>query len=333
MRILVTGGAGFMGSNYIKYVLREHPNYSVVNLDKLTYAGNLKNLETVRNNKRYKFVKGDIANEKIVNNIIKNKIEVIVNFAAETHVDRSILGPRDFINTDVVGTHNLLEAARQHKIKRYIQISTDEVYGSIKSGKFREDSPFMPNSPYSASKASADLMVRAYVKTYNLPAIVTHSCNNFGPYQYPEKLIPLFATNLIQGKKIPVYGKGQNVREWIYVEDHSRAIYKILTKGQVGEIYNIGTGWEKSNMEITSLILRLLQKDEKMIKYVKDRPGHDWRYSVNSNKLRKIGWQPAFTFADAMKLTISWYKHNIKWWKPLKSGQYLNYYKKQYGKR
>jgi dTDP-glucose 4,6-dehydratase len=235
--------------------------------------------------------------------------------------------------TDVVGTHTLLEAARKYKIKRYIQISTDEVYGSIKSGKFSEESPFLPNSPYAASKASGDLMVRAYVKTYGLPAIITHSCNNFGPHQYPEKLIPLFVTNLVENIKIPVYGKGLNVREWIYVEDHSRAIDKILHKGKDGEIYNIGTGWEKTNMEITRMLLKLLKKGGKMIKYVKDRPGHDWRYSVDSRKLRRLGWKPDFTFAEAMQLTVSWYKHNHKWWRPLKSGEYLKYYKKQYGKR
>jgi len=333
MKILVTGGAGFMGSNFIKYILRTYPKYRIVNLDKLTYAGNLENLRIIEKNSRYRFVKGDIADEALVNKIVKNKIDTIVNFAAETHVDRSILGPKDFIMTDIVGTHNLLEAARQNKIKKYIQISTDEVFGSIKSGKFKEDDPFRPNSPYSASKAGADLMVRAYVQTYQLPAIVTHSCNNFGPNQYPEKLIPLFCTNLIEGKKVPVYGKGGNVREWIYVEDHSRAIAKILQKGKAGEVYNIGTGWEKTNMQITKLILKLLEQKESMIKYVKDRPGHDWRYSVNSSKLRKLGWKPAFTFSEAMALTVSWYKHNQKWWQRIKSGEYLKYYKQQYGSR
>ncbi|MFH1597624.1 MAG: dTDP-glucose 4,6-dehydratase [Patescibacteria group bacterium] len=333
MKVLVTGGAGFMGSNFIRYMLKKHESAKIVNLDKLTYAGNLKNLEMIANNPRYQFVKGDIADEKIVDRIVNNKIDTIINFAAETHVDRSILGPKDFIITDVLGTYTLLEAAKKYKVKKYIQISTDEVYGSTKSGKFSETTNFDPSSPYSASKAGGDHLVMAYYKTFGVPIIRTHSCNFFGPNQYPEKLIPLFVTNLLENKKVPVYGKGLNSREWIYTEDYCQALDLIMNKGKIGEVYNIGTGWEKTNMEITRLILRLLGKDKSMIKYVKDRPGHDWRYAIDNRKLKRLGWKPSFTFNEAMKLTVSWYQHNHKWWQPLKSGQYKKYYKKQYDKR
>ena len=333
MKILVTGGAGFMGSNFIRYMLKKHESAKIVNLDKLTYAGNLKNLEMIANNPRYQFVKGDIADEKIVDRIVKNKIDTIINFAAETHVDRSILGTKDFIITDVLGTYTLLEAAKKYKVKKYIQISTDEVYGSTKSGKFSETTNFDPSSPYSASKAGGDHLVMAYYKTFGVPIIRTHSCNFFGPNQYPEKLIPLFVTNLLENKKVPVYGKGLNSREWIYTEDYCQALDLIMNRGKIGEVYNIGTGWEKTNMEITRLILRLLGKDKSMIEYVKDRPGHDWRYAIDNRKMKRLGWKPSFTFNEAMKLTVSWYQHNHKWWQPLKSGQYKKYYKKQYDKR
>ncbi|HLC99956.1 dTDP-glucose 4,6-dehydratase [Candidatus Kaiserbacteria bacterium RIFCSPHIGHO2_01_FULL_48_10] len=331
MKILITGGAGFMGSNAVRYFLKTYPDIQIVNLDKLTYAGNLENLKDIENDSRYRFVKGDIADEKIVDEAVQG-VDAIINYAAETHVDRSILEPRAFIVTDVLGTHTLLEAAKKHGIKKYIQISTDEVFGSIAKGKFKETSPFEPNSPYAASKAGGDHLCRAYFQTYGVPTIVTHSCNFFGPYQYPEKLIPLFITNLIEGKKVPVYGDGQQVREWIFTEDHCRAVDVILHKGIAGEVYNIGTGAEITNLEITKLLLQGLGRDESSIDYVKDRPGHDRRYAINSGKLRKLGWKPITSFEQGLAKTIAWYRENESWWKKIKSGEYMEYYKKQYQK-
>ena len=331
MKILVTGGAGFAASNFIRQTLKKYPDYKVINLDKLTYAGNLNNLKDIEGNANYKFIKGDIADKRMVDKVMRNEnIDVIINYAAETHVDRSILDPDAFIRTDVIGTYNLLEAVKEFKIGKYIQISTDEVFGSIKRGKFKEDSSFKPNSPYSASKASGDLLCRSYIKTYDLPIIITHSCNFYGPYQYPEKLIPLFITNLIENKKVPLYGDGKNVREWIYVLDHCRAIDFLLHKGKLGEVYNIGSGVEKKNIEITKLILKELGLGDERIKKVKDRAGHDWRYAVDSTKLRKLGWSAGYDFDDAIRETIRWYQNNDWWWKPIKSGEYLEYYKKQY---
>ncbi len=331
MKFLITGGAGFMGSNFIRYLLDNYPDFEIVNFDKLTYAGNLENLKDVEANTRYELVKGDIADEKAVDQVMQKGIDQIINFAAETHVDRSIHGAKSFILTDVVGTYTLLEAAKKYDVKKYIQISTDEVFGSTDEDEFFETTAFEPNSPYSASKAGGDHLVRAYWKTYDLPTIVTHSCNFYGPYQYPEKLIPLFVTNLIEGKKIPVYGDGQNIREWIYVPDYCRAIDTIIQKGEIGEVYNIGTGYRKTNMEITKTILELMNKGEDMIEYVKDRPGHDRRYAVNSDKLRQLGWQPDIPFEQGIKETIEWYQEHEGWWKRIKSGEYLEYYKKQYG--
>ncbi|MDP3964078.1 MAG: dTDP-glucose 4,6-dehydratase [bacterium] len=331
MKFLITGGAGFMGSNFIRYLLDNYPEAEIVNFDKLTYAGNLENLKDVKDNSRYEFVRGDIADAKAVAEVMERGIEVVINFAAETHVDRSILGPRDFIMTDVLGTYTLLEAARNKEIKRYVQISTDEVFGSVEEGEFSEQSPFEPNSPYSASKAGGDHMVRAYWKTYGLPTIVTHSCNFYGPYQYPEKLIPLFITNLLEGKKVPVYGNGQNVREWIFVSDYCRALDTILDRGEDGEVYNIGTAYRKTNLELTQLVLELMGLNEDSIEYVPDRPGHDQRYAVNSEKLRQLGWAPELDFEQGLKETVDWYKENESWWKRLKSGEYLKYYRKQYG--
>ncbi|MFH1866838.1 MAG: dTDP-glucose 4,6-dehydratase [Patescibacteria group bacterium] len=329
MKILVTGGAGFMGSAFIRYLLQEHPEDLVVNLDKLTYAGNLDNLKEVADNSSYKFIKGDIADEKIINQVMAGQVDVIVNFAAETHVDRSILGPRDFIMTDVVGTFTLLEAARKHKIARYIQISTDEVYGSTEK-RFIEESKFNPSSPYSASKAGADLLCHAYAKTYQLPVVVTHSCNNYGPYHYPEKLIPLAITNILEGKKVPVYGDGKQVREWIFVDDHSRAIDMLVHKKNADTVYNIGTGWEYTNLEVVSQIVKILGKDESVIEFVKDRPAHDRRYALDSGRLREFGFKPKVHFIDGLAKTIEWYKANKIWWQKIKSGEYLEYYKKQY---
>jgi len=321
-----------MGSNFIRYILKKHPDWQVVNLDKLTYAGNLENLKEVSRNKNYQFVKGDIAEAEDVAKVIGEGVDKIINYAAETHVDRSIMAPDAFIKTDIFGTYTLLEAAKKYNVAQYIQISTDEVFGSIKKGFFDESSPFRPNSPYSASKAGADLLCRAYFKTYNLPIIVTHACNVFGLNQYPEKLIPLFITNLLEGKKVPVYGEGQQTREWIFTEDHCRAIAMIMEKGQSGEVYNIGTGFEKTNLETTKFILREMGSGEEMIEYVKDRPAHDERYAINSQKLRGLGWQPSVSWEEGLRRTISWYKENRNWWQPLKSGAYLEYYKKQYGK-
>ena len=318
--VLITGGAGFMGSNFVRYVLKTYPDYKVVNLDALTYAGNLENLRDVEDDERYTFVHGDITDAEVVGKIFKEySPSVVINFAAETHVDRSIVGPKAFILTDVIGTYTLLEACKTHGIDLFIQISTDEVYGSIKEGKFTEKSPFMPNSPYSASKAGGDHLVRAYHVTYGLPVIRTHSCNFFGPYQFPEKFIPRFTTNLIEGEKVPIFGDGLNVREWIYTADYCRALDTIWHKGAVGEVYNIGSGWERTNIEVTKKILELLGKDESMIEYVEDRLGHDWRYAVDISKLTSLGWSPEKSFEERLRETIEWYKTNENWWKPLKS--------------
>lgn len=330
MKLLVTGGAGFIGSNFIRHILIKYPEYKIINLDKLTYAGNLENLRDIEHNLNYAFVQGDICDEKIVDKLISRQPDAILNFAAESHVDRSIVGAQDFIKTDILGTQALLEAVKKHSIKKYIQISTDEVYGSIREGSFKENSLLKPNNPYSASKAGGDMMVRAYFKTFDLPVVITRSSNNFGPFQYPEKLIPLFATNLLENKKVPIYGDGEQIRDWLYVVDNCEAIDYVLHHGQVGEIYNIGGSNERTNMEITRIILQQLGLDENYIEYVKDRLGHDRRYSVNSAKLQKLGWRPRFEFEEAMEKTIQWYKDNFSWWQPLKSGQYLEYYKKQY---
>jgi len=331
MNLLVTGGCGFAGSNFIRYIFKKYPDYKIINLDKLTYAGNPNNLKDIDGNANFKFIKGDIADERTVRKVLRlNKIDVIINYAAETHVDRSILDPSAFVRTDVLGTYNLLEGIKEFKIKKYIQISTDEVYGSIAEGKFTEESPLKPNSPYSASKAGGDLLCRSYIKTYQLPIIVTHGSNFYGPNQYPEKLIPLFITNLLEDKKVPLYGEGENVREWLFVLDHANAIDFLLHKGELGEVYNIGSGIEKKNIQITKLILDELGLGTNMIEKIKDRPGHDLRYALDSSKINKLGWQPEFKFEDAIRETIRWYKKNDWWWKPLKSGEYLEYYKKQY---
>ena len=316
MKLLVTGGAGFIGSNFINYILKKYPNYEVVNFDKLTYAGNLESLKDLEGNPRYTFVKGDIADEQAVDELFsKYKFDAVLNYAAETHVDRSITGPKEFIITDVLGTFTLLEAVKKYGIKKYIQISTDEVFGSTEDSAFTEETPFMPNSPYSASKAGADHLCRAYYVTYRVPVIVTHSCNVYGPYQYPEKVIPLFVTNLMRGKKVPLYGDGKNIREWIYTEDHCSAIDVILHKGLDGEVYNIGSGHEMANVDLTNMILKAFGKGEEMIEHVKDRLGHDRRYSIDSTKLRKtLGWSSKYAFKEALAETIDWYKENEEWW-------------------
>ncbi len=319
MRILVTGGLGFIGSNFIRQMLEEHPDDTVVNLDKITYAGNPENLKNIAGNPRYTFIRGDICDPEIVGSVFReHPVDAVVHFAAESHVDRSIEDASVFVRTNVLGAHVLLEGALSHGVKRFIHVSTDEVYGSIRSGSFRETDNLNPSSPYSASKAASDLLARSYYITHDLGVIVTRCTNNFGPYQYPEKLIPLFVTNLLEGKKVPVYGTGQNVRDWIYVADHCRAVDFILRHGEPGEIYNIGGGNEKSNLEITEGILKTLGKDESMIEYVPDRPGHDWRYSLDSSKLRAMGWKPGFAFETALRATIQWYTENEWWWRRLK---------------
>jgi len=315
-KLLVTGGAGFIGSNFIRHILNKYRDYKIVNLDKLTYCGNLENLKDVSRNKNYKFVKGDIADSKVVNKLVKD-CDVIINFAAESHVDRSIIDPDSFVRTNVFGTHTLLEAARKYGAESVIQISTDEVYGSILKGAFKEEDPLKPNSPYSATKASADLLARSYFVTYKLPVIITRSSNNFGPYQYPEKVIPLFITNLLNNKKVPLYADGMNVRDWLFVIDNCEAIDLVMHKGKPGEVYNIG-GWsEITNLELTHTLLDILGKDNSFIEFVKDRPGHDKRYALDITKIKTLGWQPRHDFKSALKLTVEWYKKNEAWWKRL----------------
>ena len=337
MKILVTGGAGFIGSNFIHYILNKYPDYKIVNLDLLTYAGNLENLKDVENNPNYKFVKGDITDSKLVNDLVR-EADIIVNFAAESHVDRSILDSKDFIRTNVLGTHILLEAAksasRRNGNVRFHHVSTDEIYGSLgpNDAPFNENTPYDPRSPYSASKAASDHLVRAYFHTHKLPIIISNCSNNYGPYQFPEKLIPLFITNLIEGKKVPLYGDGMNIRDWLYVEDHCEAIDLIIHKGKIGETYCVGGNSEKTNKEITYKILELAGKSEDMIEFVKDRLGHDRRYAIDFSKItRELGWEPKVTFEEGLRKTIEWYKNNETWWRNIKSGEYQEYYKKQYG--
>lgn len=316
--ILVTGGAGFIGSNFILYMFEKYPGVKIINMDLLTYAGNLENLRAVENNPNYRFVRGDIADSQIVDQVVAG-VDFIVNFAAESHVDRSIEDPSVFIRTNVMGTQILLDAARKHQVKRYLQISTDEVYGSLgPTGYFTETTPIAPNSPYSASKAGADLLVRAYHETFGLPVLITRCSNNYGPYQFPEKLIPFFIKRLLSGQKVPVYGDGLNVRDWLYVRDHCTAIDTVLREGRIGEVYNIGGNNEKTNLEITKLVLAALGKPETMIEYVKDRLGHDRRYAIDSSKMKEeLGWSPQVTFEEGIKMTIDWYLSNREWWEKL----------------
>jgi dTDP-glucose 4,6-dehydratase len=315
-KLLITGGSGFIGSNFIRHMLKKYADYEITNLDKLTYCGNPDNLKDIEKDKRYRFVKADIADAAAVEKCAKG-CDWIVNFAAETHVDRSIKDSEAFIRTNVTGTHVLLEAAKKLKIAKYLQISTDEVYGSVESGSSKETDALEPNSPYSASKAAGDLLTRSYFVTYGLPAIITRSSNNFGPYQYPEKIIPLFITNLLQDKKVPLYADGSNVRDWLYVEDNCEAIDLVLHKGKPGEIYNIGAGSGTKNIELTKMILSILGKGDDMIEYVKDRPGHDKRYALDISKLKALGWQPKQDFHKALELTVNWYKDNSEWWRRL----------------
>lgn len=336
MKLLVTGGAGFIGSNFIIYWMKNHPDDSIVNFDKLTYAGNLENLKDVEKNPNYNFVRGDICDSDSVNKAM-SEVDVVVHFAAETHVDRSISGPAVFAMTNVIGTQVLLDAALKNNVKKFHHVSTDEVFGSLEledKSKFNENTPYNPRSPYSASKAGSDHLVRAYNITYGLPITITNCSNNYGPFMFPEKLIPLAITNVLEGKKIPVYGDGLYIRDWLYVEDHARAIDLVLSKGKIGETYLVG-GMEKliPNIEIAKKIVKLLGKDESYIEFVKDRPGHDRKYDVDWSKIKnELGWEPLHSFDEYLTKTVDWYKENADWWKRAKSGESKKYYEEQYGK-
>ena len=335
MKLLVTGGAGFIGANFVLYWLNKYPKDEIVNLDALTYAGNLENLKSVEDNKKHKFVKGDILDSELVDKLVKD-VDLIVHFAAESHVDRSILEPAAFLKTNILGTQVLLDAAVKYK-KRFHHISTDEVFGSLDLDEvtmFNEKTCYDPHSPYSASKASSDHLVRAYADTYGLEITISNCSNNYGPYQFPEKLFPLFITNLIENKKVPVYGDGKNIRDWLYVEDHCEAIDVIIKKGKIGETYCVGGEEEKTNMTITNTILKKMGEGEDKIEYVKDRPGHDLRYAIDITKIKEeLGWTPKVSFCEGVDRTIIWYKKNQDWWKNIKSGEYKDYYKDQYENR
>ena len=334
MKLLVTGGAGFIGSNFIHYWIKNHPDDKIINLDVLTYAGNLENLADLENSGNYRFVKGDICDEDLVNSLVKG-VDLIVHFAAESHVDRSILNSHDFIRTNVEGTRVLLDAAKNNKNIRFHHVSTDEVFGALGADDkpFSENTPYDPRSPYSASKAASDHLVRAYFYTHKLPITISNCSNNYGPYQFPEKLIPLFVTNLMENKRVPVYGKGENIRDWIHVDDHSRGVDMIIKKGRIGETYCLGGGNEMQNISITKKILALMDKSEEMIEYVEDRPGHDLRYAIDFFKAKnELNWEPEISFEEGLKDTIKWYKEHEGWWKKIKSGEYLEYYEQQYGK-
>jgi dTDP-glucose 4,6-dehydratase len=336
MNILVTGGAGFIGSGFVRYVLKHRPQTHVINFDLLTYAGNLKNVREVSADPRYQFIRGDIANVDSVRAVFeKNSIEAVVNFAAETHVDRSIEDSLPFFQTNVMGTRCLLEFARKHGVTKFVQISTDEVYGSLgPEGAFREDSPIDPSSPYSSSKAGADLLALSFHKTYGLPVVITRCSNNYGPYQFPEKLIPLMIMNAMDNRPLPVYGDGRNVREWIFTDEHSRAVLMALEKGKPGEVYNVGSGYEMPNIEVVREILRLLGKPESLIQYVKDRPGHDRRYAIDCSKIRREwNWSAEISFREGLAETIEWYRSSSDWIRDIKDLSYLSYYDRMYTRR
>jgi dTDP-glucose 4,6-dehydratase len=332
MKILITGGAGFIGINFVHHILTTHTDYSVIVFDALDYSSNPEEIKQLNKYKNFSFIKGDIRDPELVNKVLK-KVNVVINFAAESHVDRSIMTPSLFFDTNVKGTVNLLTFALKNKIDRFIQISTDEVYGSIDKGRSKEEDILNPTSPYSSSKASADLIALSYYKTFGLPVIITRSSNNFGPYQHPEKFIPLFITNAIQNQKLPLYGDGKNIRNWIYVEDNCRGIDFVFHKGRPGEIYNIGGDVEVKNIDIARYIVSILGKNEDLIQYVKDRPGHDKRYALDSSKIKKLGWKNKYNFKEALKKTIEWYIENKKWWQKRKSGSFKKYYNAWYIKQ
>jgi len=336
MNVLLTGGCGFIGSNLVRLVLAERPGWRVVNLDKLTYAGNAENLADLEGNPRYRFVRGDVCNGELVADLVRTeRIDAVMHLAAESHVDRSILAPAIFVETNVLGTQVLLEVARELGVKRFLHVSTDEVYGSLgPTGLFTEETPLAPTSPYSASKASSDLLALAYAHTFKLPVVVTRCSNNYGPYQFPEKLIPLMIANAVRGLPLPVYGDGMNVRDWIHVEDHARGLLAALEKGAAGECYNFGASSERHNIDIVKQVLRLTGAPESLIAYVKDRPGHDRRYAIDSTKAqRDLGWTPRHRFEEALGATVRWYQAQRPWWERIMSGEYRRYYEKQYGAR
>lgn len=332
MRLLITGGAGFIGSNFIHYLLREHPEDEVVCFDKLTYAGNLENLADVEQDPRYSFLRGDICDETAVTEAMA-RVDAVVNFAAETHVDRSLQSAGAFIDTDIKGLYVLLEAARARGIARFLHVSTDEVYGSIAEGSFTEDAPFRPSSPYAASKAGGELMAQAYAHTFGYRLLVTRGSNTYGPYQYPEKVVPLFITNLLAGEPVPLYGDGLNVRDWLYVEDHCAGIDLVLRKGEPGEAYNLGADQERTNLALTHKLLELTGRSADLIKYVSDRPGHDRRYSLTSAKARALGWTPQVGFEEGLARTVAWYREHESWWRKIKDGSYREYYRQMYANR
>ncbi|QOT09879.1 dTDP-glucose 4,6-dehydratase [Paenibacillus sp. JNUCC32] len=335
MKLLVTGGAGFIGSNFILYMMQQHPDYQIINMDALTYAGNLENLRSVQHHPNYSFVQTDIADKPAVDAIFQQGIDVVVNFAAESHVDRSILEPEIFVNTNVMGTQVLLDAAKKYGVTKFVQVSTDEVYGSLgETGLFSETTPLAPNSPYSASKAGGDLLVRAYHETFGLPVNITRCSNNYGPYQFPEKLIPLIISRALNDESLPVYGDGLNIRDWLYVEDHCSAIDLVIHQGKLGEVYNIGGNNERTNVHIVKTILNELGKPESLITYVTDRPGHDRRYGIDPTKImNELGWKPKHNFETGIKETIQWYLSNKEWWTRIQSGAYRDYMTQQYGSR
>ncbi|WP_059049293.1 dTDP-glucose 4,6-dehydratase [Paenibacillus senegalimassiliensis] len=335
MKLLVTGGAGFIGSNFVLYMLDQHPEYQIINVDALTYAGNLENLKSAEGNANHTFHKADITDAQAMNELVSQGVDVIVNFAAESHVDRSILEPEVFVKTNVLGTQVLLEAARQHGVQKFVQVSTDEVYGTLgETGLFTEETPLTPNSPYSASKAGGDLLVRAYHETFGLSVNITRCSNNYGPYQFPEKLIPLMISKALANEALPVYGDGLNIRDWLYVEDHCSAIDLVIHQGRDGEVYNIGGNNERTNLHIVKTILEQLGKSESLIKYVQDRPGHDRRYGIDPTKtMTELGWKPKHSFETGIQETIRWYLDNREWWTRIQSGAYQEYFVKQYGER
>lgn len=333
MKILVTGGAGFIGSNFVNYMVDKYPEYSIVNVDALTYAGNLENLKPSEDKPNYQFIKADITDAETMDQLIGNDVDAVINFAAESHVDRSITNPGIFVQTNIQGTQVLLDAAKKYNVKKYLQVSTDEVYGSLgEDGYFTEQTPLAPNSPYSASKAGADMLVLAYYETFSLPINITRCSNNYGPFHFPEKLIPLMIINALNDKKLPVYGDGKNVRDWLHVTDHCSAIDLVLHKGINGEVYNVGGHNEKTNLEVVKEILKQLDKPESLIQYVEDRLGHDRRYAIDPTKLQKeLGWEPKYTFETGLKETVQWYLDNQAWWENIISGDYQSYYQQQYG--
>jgi dTDP-glucose 4,6-dehydratase len=336
MKLLVTGGAGFIGSNFVRYMVNKYPEYQIVNLDLLTYAGNLENLKDIENAANYKFVRGDIADREFINGLFKEeKFDYVLNFAAESHVDRSITDPGIFVQTNIQGTLALLDAAKTFGVTKYLQVSTDEVYGTLgETGYFTEETPLAANSPYSASKAGADLLVRAYHETFGLPVNITRCSNNYGPFHFPEKLIPLMIINALNDKELPIYGDGLNIRDWLHVEDHCQAIDLVLHKGRNGEVYNVGGNNERTNIEIVKTILKHLNKPESLMKFVTDRPGHDRRYAIDATKLRtELGWSPKYNFDSGIEQTINWYLNNREWWENIISGEYQDYVKSQYGDR